>query len=246
MPDPVEKKEPGPAAVPEVAAPVVAEPVAAVTAAPAEPVVPKKDWRDARIAELTAKLNDAKTAAPAEPVVPKADTASEADFEARVAARAAVLADETVKLNEWNTRCNEVVTAGKSAFPDFDDKLTAVKSVVNAKDRNEVLQYNEVLAAAIETGKAPELIHALGSDPGKFAELMKLSPVKRGMELAALATGLSAAPEPSNLPKPITPVGGKGAQHEEIKPDDAGRGMKLSKVEWFKRREAQAAERGIQ
>lgn len=242
MPDePVVKIEPTAAAVPE---PVVA-PVELVVAAP-EPVpvpAPKKDWKDDRIAELTAKLNQAR-ATKVEP--PKTTDESDADFEARVNARAQVLADERVQTQTWNEKCAGVFTAGTAEYTDWKDKLGAVQSVVNAKDPNEVGQYNDVLAATIETGKAHQLVYQLGNDPGEFKRLMALTPVKRGMELATMAAKLDAAPEPSAAPAPITPIGSKGAAHEEITPDDPNRGMKLSTKEWMRRREAQAVERGIQ
>lgn len=257
MPDaPVVKIEPAPAAVPASAAsaaPVVAEPVVdpVVAAAPdpkpadLTPQVPatKKDWRDDRISELTAKLN-AEKARKVEP--PQKPNEPDADFEARVAARAEILADEKAQVREWNEKCSAVFTEGTTTFSDFKEKLGAVQGVVNGKDPEEVRQYNEVLATAIETGKAPQLLHQLGENPGEFKRLMGLPVAKRAMELATMAARLDAKPEPSDAPKPITPIGSKGAHHEEITPDDPNRGMKLSTREWMARREKQAVERGIQ
>lgn len=255
MPDSViddPKPEGTPSPVPEPVVPVV-EPVVAPEPSPVpesvpepvpEPVVTKKpDWRDGRIAELTAKLNQAK-AKQVEPA--KTGTETEAEFEARVNARAEVLAAERTAVQNWDQACNAVFTNGSKLHPDFGDKLKELKSTINAGDQSEVQQYNDVLATVMETGKAPELLYELSQDPGEFRRLMTLSTVKRGMELAARAATLGAAPEPSNVPKPIRPISSTGAHFEEIQPDDAARGMKIPTAEWMRRREKQAEERGIQ
>lgn len=234
--------EPAVKVEPVVAAPIL-EPKVEPKVEPVAKVEPKADWRDSRIAELTAKLNAAK-AAKVEP--PQAAAEPDADFEARVQARAKVLADEQTTAREWNERCNQVATDGKAQFPDFMDRMNAIRGSVNPQDAGEVAGYNEVLAAAIETGKGPQLLHELGADPGEFRRLMTLSPVKRATELTTRAIKLDAAPDPSSAPKPITPLGSRGVHYEDIKPDDPVRGTKLPKADWFAARQKQAEERGLQ
>lgn len=209
-----------------------------------EPVVPPKaDWRDARIAELTAKLNKER-ATKVEP--PKAPAESQADFDARVEARAQLLVNERVAVKSWDDQCIAVASKGKELFPDFDSKLSEVKRVVDVNDPNEVRAYNTMLAAAIETGRAPELLHELGGDLSEVRRLMALPPMKLAVELAQKASKIEAVPEPSNAPKPITPVGSSGVHYEGIAPDDANRGTKLPIAQWMKLREAQARDRGLQ
>jgi hypothetical protein len=264
MPTPVEVVPPAPAEVvpPKVEATPPAPPVEVKTEAapkveaktetPPAPVTPPapapqaEGWEKKRIAELTAKLaaERAKNAAPPAPVALEGDTPEAVN--ARVEARAKQLADERVALEAWNSRCNDAAAQGRLAHPDFDSRLGEVKSAIDGSDPQEVNGYNNVLAAALETGKASEVLYDLAADPGKFRELMKLPPMKLAVEVATRASKLGALPEPSALPKPITPLGSRGEHYEGIKPDDAKQGMKLPKAEWFKQREAQARERGIQ
>lgn len=206
------------------------------------PVV-KPDWKDSRIAELTAKLNKER-ARVAEP--PKAPAESEADFNARVEARAQVLASEKAAVQSWDDQCNAVARKGKEQFTDFDSRLWEIKRVVDANDPKEVAQYNTMLAAAIETGRAPELLHELGGDLSEARRLMALPPMKLAVELAQRAAKIEAVPEPSKLDKPIKPVGSGGVHYEGIAPDDAQRGTKLPIAIWMEQREKQARDRGLQ
>lgn len=249
MPDPVVIE---PAVVPKVE-PVVepavepkAEPVVVAKVEPVVPVVepaPKKDWKDSRIAELTAKLNQER-AKKVEP--PKAEGESQAEFDARVEVRAQALAEEKSSVSAWNRQCNEVALKGREQYTDFDTRLDGIKQAVDANDPREVQQYNTLLAAAIETGRASELLHELGADVGEARRLMALSPMKLAIELTQRAAKLEAIPDPSAAPKPIKPVGSGGVHYEGIKPDDPNRGTKLPIGEWMKQREAQARERGLQ
>lgn len=209
-------------------------------------VVPKSDWRDARIAELTAKLNQAKAA---KVELPKGAAESEEQFNARVESRAKVLADEALVTRTFNERCTDAAKSATTAHPDFTERFNQVKSVINGADEAEVVAYNSVLAAALETPNPGEVLYDLSADPGEFRRIMSLPPVRMGVELATRAAKLGVtppAPEPSALPKPITPIGSRGEHYEGIAPDDANRGTKLPLKEWMARREAQVKERGLQ
>ena len=262
MPDPTPAKvEPGPAAVPPPAvpapAPAPAAPAAASAAAtppeptppapptPVEPTpapaAPKADWRDSRIAELTAKLHDERKKAVATAEPPRAGE-SQAEFDSRVNARAAELAAQA----DWQRQCVAVIDAGKAAHTDWQPKVDSIRKLVDAGDQQEVGRYNAFLAAAMETGAAHQILYKLGDDPGEAKRLMSLSPVKQAAELAALAANLKAPTAPSGAPAPIQPIGSHGAHFAEITPDDKDRGMDLPKAEWFARREKQAQERGLQ
>lgn len=238
-----------PAAVLPADPPVLA-PTAAAPAVPPStpPEPPKKDWKDDRIAKLTHDLNEerrTKAAALPPPPVQNAGETPEA-FQARVDEAATVKAGQIAAQVDWDRQCNAVAEAGKKDYPDFVARLGAIQATINPKDPAELAAYNEVIAGAIETGQAHKVIYALGSDPGEYQRIMKLSPVKRAMELGTMAAKLIADPEPSGLPKPITPVGSGGVHYEGITPDDPKRGTKLPMKEWMKQREQQARERGIQ
>lgn len=236
-PTPTPEPTPTPTPTPDPA------PAAAATAPAPEPAPepPKSDWRDARIAELTAKLHEErkKKVQVAEPQRPGE---TPAQFDERVEARARELNSQT----EWARQCNSVIENGKAAYPDWQAKVDTIRKMVDPGDQGEVLKYNNFLAAAMETGQAHQILYDLAANPGEAKRLMDLSPVKQAAALATLMAGRKKEKEPSGAPAPITPVGGHGAHFEEINPDDPDRGMQLPKADWFARREKQVADRGLQ
>lgn len=242
---------PAPAAVVEPAvapaAPAQTPAAEAIPGAGAPAAAPATDWRDRRIAELTAKLNDERRAKAAAPAGPAAGETPE-QFQARVDAAANEKAAEIAALNDWNTRCNSVNDQGVKEFPDWATRLSACRSVVNPQDGTEVAQFNAVLAAAMETGQAHKLLHSMGETPGEVKRLMALPPMKMAMEMATRAAKIGAgppAPEPSGAPRPITPIGSHGAHYEGLDPSTPN-GTKLPIGEWMKQREKQAETAGIQ
>lgn len=222
----------------------------ASTPSPAsEPAAPKADWRDSRIAELTAKLNEAKRNLHSPAVPPQLKVGeSAADFESRVAEAANQRATVMHAMKEWDAQCNTVADAGVKQFgqDEFFGRYNNLKQLVNEQDADEVNVYTETLAVAMETGKGHELLYKLGAEPQEWKRLMALPPVKRAMEMAKLASKLESAPEPSGAPKPIVPVGSSGIHYDGIKPDDPKAGMKLDKKAWMEQRNKQARERGLQ
>lgn len=201
----------------------------------AKPAAPqtKEDWRDRRIAQLTARLREAQQAAPTpagEAGIPVAD------FDARVKEEATRLA----QVERFNQQCLDVVAVGKTAYPDFDSRVTELKRVADPSDSASALAYSNLIAAAIETGEGAKIIHQLGGNLDEATRLMGLSPVKMGMELAKMA--MKEAEVVSGAPKPMRPLG-SAAQHSAIDPSDPERAGRLSKAEWFKRREEQVAEK---
>lgn len=246
-----DKPEDGAAApvIPPVIEPVVLPPVVAKPAVEPEviPPAPKaKDWKDDRIAKLTHDLNEERRLRAATPPPEPKPGETEADFQSRVDEAANNKAQQIAFQKDWDRQCNEVAELGKKEFPDFNVRLGAITATVNDKDPAEVAAYNQVIEAAIETGQAHKVIYALGADPGEYQRIMKLSPVKRAMELSKLAVTLVNDKEPSGMPKPITPVNSGGQHYEGITPDDPKRGTKLPIKEWMKLRDKQAAEKGIQ
>lgn len=223
-PEPQQEPDPEPAAEPE--------PTSAAAA-------PPEDWRDRRIAQLTARLRESeRRAAAQEPAQPGTQPiADQAELDRLVEARAA----ERAAINEFNRQCNETAEAGRKQFgSEFDSRVQGLLGLIDRGDPQDALRYNQFLSAAIETGEAATLLHRLGGDLNEASRIMNLSPVRMGIELARLA----AKPEEqvSNAPRPIRPVGGTaGGSRDPIDPADPDRSDRLSTREWMARREAQLA-----
>lgn len=238
--------DPEPAAVEEPAADPVEDPPAPapepdpVEDPPTDPpppvAKPTDDWKDRRIAQLTARLRAAQAKTP-EIVPPPTPTTSapESDFDARVNAEAARRAESAA----FAQACERVRSEGDATFPDFGSRVESLAQLVDGSDPASVSTYSSFIAAAIETGEGPKLIHALGGDLNEASRILALSPTKMAVELTKLALRAEPTAEPSKLPKPITPVGSRGATHEAIDPRDAERADRLSTREWMARREAQ-------
>ncbi len=195
----------------------------------------REDWRDKRIAKLTAQLREAQARQNVVPQNP--DLNPTVDFELRVREEAQRLA----AAEQFNARCLDVVNQGKKEFPDFDSRVENLKRVVAGGDQEAVMQYSNLIAAAIETGEGAKIIHHLGNDLDAAARLMALSPVRMGVELAKLA--FKEAPEQvSSAPRPIRNLGAS-PQHTAIDPTDPSRAERLSTAEWMARRNAQIQDR---
>lgn len=211
------------------------------------------DWRDARIAKLTAQKKElqeqllrkpgtATTVSPPAPVV-----LDEAEVERRANAKATDLAAAAA----WDARCVATVEQGKKEFPDFEDKIVGLRTVLDDSDPLEARSYRDMVEIAMDTGEGPKLIHFLGSNPAEAQRIMGLSPVKKAIELAKLASKPSEPKAPvvpanpldgavSQASKPITAVG-RGTGAGVVDPSDPTRSDKLSSKEWFARRAEQAA-----
>jgi hypothetical protein len=239
-----------PAVVETPETPVVETPETPAVAETVE-TTPAVNWKDRRIAQLTAKLREEQ--AKAKPATVTTDPAAaavaetQADFDARVSARAA----ELTAGNEFNRQCSEAGKAGEAAFPDFQDRVKQLVTLVDRNDPSQVQTYNQFLSAALETGNAPQLIHALGGDLDEASRIMSLSPIKMAVELTKLAAKAPQAAEGgkdelqlSGAPKPITPVGGRAGPHTQIDPTDPSRSDSLSTAEWMRRRNAQVTKSG--
>lgn len=208
------------------APPLGADPVVApkVEAKPTPPLwkAEKYDKVHLRMKELEAEVASLKSSGD-KPVLTDADVTRRAE--------------EMAATNEFNRRANEAAEAGKKAYPDFMEKIGAIREQVDPTDVNEQARYVGLVAAAIETGEAPRILYELGANPDRATELMKLPPVKLGMELAKMAAAKSD-PDPSGAPKPMSvQVGGRGTSQEEITPEDTARADKLSTRTWIERRQ---------
>ena len=198
---------------------------------------PQVDWRDKRIATLTRRLRELqeRNAVPPEQPPPSAEQLSQQQIEQR--------ARELSAIQDFNRRCDEAALAGRAAFGEmeFNGRIANLQKLVDNSDPTSVQAYNSLLMAAIDTGEGPRVLHALGADLNEAQRILGLQPTRMVVELMKRA----ASPEPqlSLAPKPIQPIGVRGATHERISPDDPDRSDHLSTSEWMRRREAQLSER---
>jgi hypothetical protein len=209
------------------------------TSAPASPQTPDLDsdkdpaaWKAKKYDKVLAKLRDAEAALAAAKADPAAAGAglSQADVDRQAQALASRA--------EFNRRCNEVAAGAKASYPDFTARIGNLQQLVTPGDQEEAAAYGKLIEACLEVGpEAGRIIYELGGNLDEANRIMNLSPVKQGMALAALAAKKGEA-EPSSTPKPITPVGQRGATGELIDPADAAKADKLSSKEWFARRQA--------
>jgi len=213
--------------------------------APATPVVPppKEDWRDARIKRLTAKLRELQPGAKpdeSEPSPPSPDPGTRL-AEAEIERRAQELSRQNSAIAEFNRQCNDAAAAGQKTYKDFDSRITSLRQLAGGpEDLTQQVAYNQFVAAALETGEAPKLLHVLGGDLDEAARIMALNPVRMAIELTRLAAR-DLDTNTSQAPKPISPVGGRGAPHTSIDPADPERADRLTTAEWMTRRNAQVA-----
>ena len=248
QPEPTPAPEPTPTPTPEQPA---APDQAAAPQAAERPVGP--DWRDRRIGEQQARIRDlraqlerfqAATQPGANPPQPPAQpyTAgppNAAQIEAEIQQRANAMAAQ----QEFNRRCNETAEVGRRAYADFDVKVNKLVGLVDGNDPSAVMNYNQFLNAAMETGEASKLIYALGGDLNEASRILSLPPLKMAVEL----TKMSAAPvqEISGAPRPINPVASLGVNNRSsVSADDPG-SDNLSTEEWMRRRAEQVRERRI-
>lgn len=220
------------------------EPASEPEPTPAPVPAPKPDWRDARLAKLTARIkakdeeirttqSELERLRAGAPPSPAPSGLTEADVERRAAARAEELASK----REFDSACEATVAAGRKEFPDWDSRINVVASAVDRNDPQEVAAYHSLVNAALATGEAHRVLHQLGSDPGEAARVLALPTVKMAIEVAKLA---AREPEPvSRVPKPLTPVNGRSGAHTAIDPRDPEKADKLDIAEWMKRRNEQ-------
>ncbi len=214
------------------------------SASPSQPesgeAQPKQDWRDRRIAKLTAQLAQSRQqgARPAEASPAAAPLDPTADFETRVAQAAQAQAAAM----EFNRQCDAVAERGRSQYgkAEFNSSVNnIVENFVDKTDRASVANYQNFLAAALETGEAEKIIFALGSNPNDLDEaerILSLPPLKMAVELTKLAQREEAAPVTA-APRPIRPVKDIASATSTISPSDPTRQHNLSTAEWMKRRE---------
>lgn len=202
----------------------------------------QQDWRDRRIAKLTAQLKQLRESGaggatdPGPAAAP--GTFTRDDVERLANERAQALASQQI----FNERCNQTAQEGRRQFgtQEFNAAISALQETFDAQDQAQQAAYFAMLDAAMETGEGPKILFELGQDQNEASRIMGLSPAKMGLELAKRLSHQPIVPNVSGAPKPIAPVrGGQGRSHDPIDPSDADRADRLSTAEWMKRREEQ-------
>lgn len=213
----------------------------AVKAAPSNETEKKTDWRDKKIAKLTARLKESqqKPAAVETPdPAAAAATAPTDQFNKMVAQEAA----KQRQAEDFTKQCDNEAKAGMELYGanEFKERLGNLLQLIDQDNVEEATNYYRFLNAALETGKAKDIIFQLGDDLEEAEKIFSMNDVKMGVKLARMADSIEApAPETvSGAAKPITTVGGRSGDRNPIDPADA-RGDQLSTAEWMKRRNAQ-------
>lgn len=209
------------------------------------------DWRDKRIATLTAQLRATQQARgpaatpPVEPATASGEAAVPASEVERLANERATAIAEAAN---FNARCEATAAAGMAAYGQepFQARVTAIRNTMDMQNPAENQIFLAFLDAAMETGKGHDVLFALGTDLNEASRIMGLSPARMGAALARKADALAVANAASGSgaaaatpPKPVTPVGGRGGSREVIAADDKDRADTLNVADWMARREEQ-------
>lgn len=186
-----------------------------------------KPWFQERIDQLTrekyderrktealeATLADLRKADPDKPI-------QTGDIERLAAAKV----DEMIKARQFDDKCNEVYSSGKTDFSDFDDTIANFRMLGGLPV--------PVLEAVNQLPDAHKVLYALGQDMDEAARILNLAPVPMAVALAKLSMSPVKAKPVSNAPPPIRPIDGN-TRGGESDPE------KMSMNDWMKWREDQ-------
>lgn len=216
------------------------------------PQAPRTDWRDRRIGEQQQRIRELRaqleqfqrTTVPQTPGAPPPaqeihgqPPPSQAEIDRQINERAYALAQQ----QEFNRRCNEVADAGRTQYADFDVRVGKLVGLVDGNDPQAVANYNQFLSAALETGEASRLIHALGGDLDEASRILGLTPIRMAVELTKMASRPPS--EMSNAPRPLNPIASQGVNNRATFGADDPSSDNLSTEEWMRRRNEQIAAR---
>jgi hypothetical protein len=217
-------KEAAPAAAPEVTQEAAPEPAKA------------KPWFQTRIDELTRLRHEEKRRADALEAQLRQATPEQTPAQAAVPTPDALAqavqteAQRLVAEQTFNQQCNEVYSKGVAEFPDFQQSVQAFQNLGGMPPA--------FVEAALETGAAEKVIHALGKNLDEASRILALPPAKMAVALTRFADKLVAPPKPSAAPPPPkNPLSGTSNASPESDPD------KLPMDQWMAWREKQIAQR---
>lgn len=190
--------------------------------------------RDARIAQLERELAATRQGAPrndpadddhddADPA-PRGTREPTADVEALAHERAVDLR----RREKVAERTSTMLADGAKLDPKFRELALDVAADLPFVDRQG--RPTEFIEEVLDTGKSADLLLHLARNPDAVESLQGLTGAKLGRRIEALVRELaSATPKPSNLPKPLEPVSGRGntAKAERAMSDEEWRAKRL-------------------
>lgn len=172
---------------------------------PGDTAQQSQDWRDKRIAKLTAqkyererRLAELEAALAAKAEAPEGQTPATPDINAEVERR--------FQQERFNEACNAVARKGSEKFQDFSAALQ------NMAQLGEAAVSRTFLEALIELPNAEEVYYHMGKDLNKASAILDNSPTRMALKLAELSQELRSKTTPvSKAPTPPSDsVAGKG------------------------------------
>ena len=161
-------------------------------------------------------------------------------LDAQVEALAEQKAQLKFQQQQFANRIGAIQTEGEQTFGK-EKFLASTQSLASIRDTSSDAgqkQYLDFLAAIAEVPEASKVVMVLGEDLEEATRIMELSPVQQGIALARVA-GREIA-QVSKAPKPITPIGARGASHVAIAASDKERGDSIPIDVWMERRKVEA------
>lgn len=144
------------------------------------------------------------------------------------------------EVEAFNSRCNAVEDAGVALGA---ERWSAAKRSLGLLDDNGRIPY-ELLSVALETDHPEQVLLTLGEDPDRAAELLRMTPTKRALEIAKMSDKTPASkptpPPRSSAPEPIEPIQGRGAAPDRSAPTDAD-----DDATWLRKRNQQILQRQV-
>jgi hypothetical protein len=210
-----------------------AEAATAGTETPSEPETPAnepekpagtdEDWRDRRMARLTAQAREAER-----------QVAAEREQRARIEAELrtlkgepettetkpdidiAALARQMVEHERFQESFAKWDEAGVKADPEFRDNCARLADLGG----NQRPDFAQVL---MDLDDSPRVVAELAKDPERAERILHMPSHKMALEIAKIAakTTAPAAPRVSKAPEPVRPLGGPGRTERDPMSDDA-------------------------
>lgn len=145
-------------------------------------------------------------------------------------------AQRLARLNTLNQKCETLFDQGaKTHAASWNDRVNQAGQAFG----RELLNRDDFFEALTDLPNAVEVYHELAGDLDHMSEVLAMTPIKLGKELANMSNKLAAkpkAPPVSKAPTPIEPIDGAGAGAS----DDLA---KMSMTDYAKVRERQREER---
>lgn len=146
-------------------------------------------------------------------------------------------AQQLYQQNVQRERTNAVLSAGNGEYKDFTDRCNVVANLGGA-DRPDFM---EIVTDPSIVPDGHKIIAALADNPDEAARILSLPTVAMSAELARYAERVAkpapkAAAAISKAPAPIKPLSGSAPVNDEPSETD-------SEDDWFRKREAQRAQR---